>query len=138
MYSLIHLLWGILRNFEVVVHIGKIIQDLVSKSDYSAQEVADYMTMSKSNLFSIYTRAEIDNYKLGKFSELLGVNLFEYSIEKDVLKKILNKEFSELEEQIIELESMLATKEKEVKDKDEIIAVLKKVVSLHEESKLKK
>lgn len=121
-----------------MVHIGKIIQDLVSKSDYSAQEVADYMTMSKSNLFSIYTRAEIDNYKLGKFSELLGVNLFEYSIEKDVLKKILNKEFSELEEQIIELQSMLATKEKEVKDKDEIIAVLKKVVSLHEESKLKK
>jgi hypothetical protein len=120
-----------------VIHIGNIIHDLVSKSAYSVQEVADYMNMSKSNLFSIYKRTEIDNFKLAKFSELFNVNLFENYIDKAAIKQIFSAEFIELEQRIEYFESELQSKNKELKDKDEIILMLKKVVSLHEENDLR-
>lgn len=95
-------------------------------------EVADYMNMSKSNLFSIYKRNEIDNFKLAKFSELFGVNLFEYYLEKDAIKQIFSADFAAFESRITELEATLEYKDKELRDKDEIISMLKKVVALHE------
>lgn len=129
-------LWIIIKIFGFVVHIGNIIHNLVTKSSYSVQEVADYMNMSRSNLFSIYKRAEIDNYKLAKFSELFATNLFEHYIDKSSIKQIFSSEFSELEVRIKELESQLQTRKQELLDKDEIIVMLKKVVSLYEQKEI--
>ena len=95
-------------------------------------EVADFMNMSKSNLFSIYKRSEIDNFKLAKFSELFGINLFEYYIDKETIKKIFSADFLALQKRIDDLELMLEIRDKELSNKDEIIAMLKKVVALHE------
>ncbi|AZI24143.1 hypothetical protein EA772_01825 [Pedobacter sp. G11] len=106
----------------------------MSRSKFSVQEVADYMNMSRSNLFSIYKRSEIDNYKLAKFSELFGKNLFEYYVDKTAIKQIFSIEFSELDQRITHLESQLRSKTQELEDKDEIIIMLKKVVALHEEN----
>ena len=115
-----------------MVHIGSIIHDLASKSKLSVQEIAEFMNMSRSNLFSIYKREEIDNYKLARFSELFGKNLFEFYIDRKAIKQIFYSEFSDLEQKIVDLESQLQSNKKELRDKDEIISTLKKVVALYE------
>ncbi len=116
-----------------MVHIGKIIHDLIQQKRLSAKFVADFMNMSTSNLFTIYKRDEIDIYKLGKFSELLNKNLLEYYISKDALRNMYNSEFAEYENEIRELKAANATKDKTINMLTDTVEALKKAVALHEQ-----
>lgn len=116
-----------------MVHIGKIIHDLIQEKRLSAKFVAEFMNMSTSNLFTIYKRDEIDIYKLGKFSELLNKNLLEYYISKEVLRNIYTSEFAEYEHEIKELKVANATKDNTINMLSDTVEALKKAVALHEQ-----
>ncbi|MEJ2884588.1 hypothetical protein [Pedobacter sp. GR22-6] len=115
----------------MAIHIGKIIQNLVDKSDFSTQEVASYMSMTTSNLFNIYNREAIDVFKLAKFSELFNTDLFEYYLPKDKLDKIRGEEVVKLTAELDLLKAKLANLEITVKRQDETIEAQKLTIALY-------
>ncbi|MDN3588060.1 hypothetical protein QWY86_15360 [Pedobacter aquatilis] len=120
-----------------MVHIGKIIRDLVRERGLKAVEVSTFMSMSTSNLFDIYKREEIDIYKLGKFSELLNDNLFKHYLTKEALKKIFGSEISGLEDRVRALEIEVLNNVTTINNLHDLIENQKKVIALQEE-KLRK
>jgi len=121
----------------MAVHIGKIIQNLVDNSDFSTQKVADYMSMTTSNLFNIYNREAIDVFKLAKFSELFNTDLFEYYLPKYKLERIRGEEVAKLTEELSQLKEKLANFEVTVKRQDETIEAQKLTIALYKKKMLR-
>lgn len=94
-----------IEDFWSMVNIGKIIRDLIHKSDFTVKQVAEQMNMSESNLFDIYNRKEIEIHKIEKFSKVLDKNLFLNYISKEEMKSVFSEDFINYENRIKELEA---------------------------------
>lgn len=129
------------------MNIGSKIEEVLKTRNIGVTDFAKRLNTSRSNIYSIFRRSSIDTNQLLAISEVLDYNFFA-SLSNDIVsKKVLKTPFPELEciEESLpayksmahELE-MLQTRqlllEEEIKglksrvrDKDEIIALLKGV-----------
>ncbi|GAB3349948.1 hypothetical protein GCM10027566_06730 [Arachidicoccus ginsenosidivorans] len=106
------------------VHIGEIIKELAKTNNKETTDIANYLSTSVSNIYSIYNRETIDVDKLKILSEYFKVNLFKYYLESEPLKAIADSEINQLKNEIAILKKQIIEKEETIKDKKNIIAFL--------------
>jgi transcriptional regulator with XRE-family HTH domain len=93
---------------------GEIVHKLIKDKKISAAAVAKAVSMSKSNVYKIYSRRVLDIDKMLNLSEVLGVNLFDYYYKDDRLKKVSNSLLYNLEQSLEEKTKQLASAEAEI------------------------
>jgi plasmid maintenance system antidote protein VapI len=74
----------------MIVHIGSVIKEAVSKSGLSVTEFADQINYSRRNVYEIFEKETIDTGVLLKINKVLGQNLFFAYLDKPDLDKIQN------------------------------------------------
>lgn len=118
----------------MALNIGEKIHDLVKKRGFKAGFVAKAINVSESSLYKIYKRAEIDDDKLFKLSELLGTQeLHAFRLHQEPYKSLLEAKQLEYEHIISELKRQVEIKDKRIVElenlstaQQQIIAVLQK------------
>lgn len=71
-----------MRNFKEDImkdiHIGKIIKEEVKRQGRSVKWLSEKLYCDRSNIYDIFKRQSIDTSLLKRFSEILGIDFFEY------------------------------------------------------------
>ncbi|MCQ2252794.1 MAG: XRE family transcriptional regulator [Bacteroidales bacterium] len=60
------------------IHIGKIIKEEVKRQGRSVKWLSEKLYCDRSNIYDIFKRQSIDTSLLKRFSEILGIDFFEY------------------------------------------------------------
>lgn len=101
------------------------IESYLNKQGISKRKLAEEIGMSKNGFFSMFNNQTMTVEQLIKICEVLSISPCELFEEKN---ETLNN--SEAERNI-HLQQLVAEKEKQIKDKEEIISLLKKQIKWH-------
>jgi hypothetical protein len=113
----------------MAIHIGEYIREEVRKQEFSDQEVASYLNISKSAVEKIYMRDEIYASRIEKFCALLKKDMFAFYYQKEPLKGIHQNSIEKLEKEIEALKKTIDEKDEIIADKKNIIDFLKQTTT---------
>jgi uncharacterized membrane protein len=116
----------------MAVDIGKIIHEIVVERGFKAKIVAKAVHMSEATLYKVYKRKIIDIPKLVAFSIFLEKNLFEYYIDDEAINTIFNSSSRNLSKENEALKDRLESKQKRIKELEEMVSTQKKLLNLLE------
>jgi uncharacterized membrane protein len=116
----------------MAVDIGKIIHEIVVERGFKAKIVAKAVHMSEATLYKVYKRKIIDIPKLVAFSIFLEKNLFEYYIDDEAINTIFNSSSRNLSKENEALKERLESKQKRIKELEEMVSTQKKLLNLLE------
>jgi hypothetical protein len=116
----------------MAVDIGKIIHEIVIERGFKAKIVAKAVHMSEATLYKVYKRKIIDIPKLVAFSIFLEKNLFEYYIDDEAINTIFNSSSRNLSKENEALKDRLESKQKRIKELEEMVSTQKKLLNLLE------
>ncbi len=118
-----------------MIIIGEIIKKVLRQNRFSITEFAKKINTNRNNVYDIFTRKTIDTGLLLKIGEVLDHDFFQYYITDNTKSWIVNEkqniyttnsEIKKLNKKISVLEKEIAIQNERLKDKEEIIALMKK------------
>lgn len=109
------------------LHIGKEIRKIAKQKQITQVVLAEMITTSKQNIYSIYQRKTIDTGILVKLSNVLEHNFFTYYFNELAFDVDM-----ELKEEINKIKQSLQEKEKEIQYLKEIIELQKEILGKKE------
>lgn len=106
------------------MHIGQEIKKVVKNQGKRAKDLALALSLSESNVYSLYNREVIDIETLIRISMYLNVNFLEYYLNNEPLKSIFLNESAKLRLEIKELTEALVRKNQTIEEQEKLIHVL--------------
>jgi transcriptional regulator with XRE-family HTH domain len=113
-------------------HIGEIIKARAESKGFTQQQLGEKINTSKQNVRDIYTRQTIDTGLLVAISGVLEYDFFQHYYEEDPLQSISGRESDQLKARVVQLETLLAKNEAEMKRLAKELAAQEKIVLLME------
>ena len=110
-------------------------EKVLRQNRFSITEFAKKINTNRNNVYDIFTRKTIDTGLLLKIGEVLDHDFFQYYITDNTKSWIVNEkqniyttnsEIKKLNKKISVLEKEIAIQNERLKDKEEIIALMKK------------
>lgn len=125
----------IITYFYYMIIIGEIIKKVLQQNRFSITEFAKKINTNRNNVYDIFIRKTIDTGLLLKIGDVLDHDFFQYYITDNTKSWIVNEkqniyttnsEIKKLNKKISVLKKEIAMMNERLKDKEEIIALIKK------------
>lgn len=100
--------------YSMSIHIGKIIYKLKEQKGLKNKIVADAISIAPSSIYKIYKKESIDIFKMIELSKLFKVNLFEYYVNEDPIKNLIDEKIKKLTDELERLKEELIIKDERI------------------------